>query len=79
MKTYSNDPQDYTLEDACSDKFDDMRWSELTESMIEYFKFNPHALDSFKEWWIEQEIKHANDDEDDHIADMAWHDYQHGD
>ena len=57
MKTYSNDPQDYTLEDAYSDQFDDCDWQLLVPDMIEYFKFNQYAIDSFKEWWVEQQIK----------------------
>ena len=57
MKTYSNDPQDYTLEDAYSDEFDDASWKDLFDSMIAYFNFDDQALDSFKSWWIEQKIK----------------------
>lgn len=77
MKTYSNDPQDYTLEDMFSDKFDDISdWNELVPDMIEYFKWNQQGLELFKEWWIEQEIKNHGSDEDDYIADLAWHEYQ---
>lgn len=79
MKTYSNDPQDWTLEDAYSQEFDDCDWKDLVPDMIKYFHNNDYALDSFKEWWIESKIDESGSDEDDHIADMAWHDYQNGD
>lgn len=79
MKTYSNDPQDYTLEDELFEKFNDTQLKDLVADMIEYFNEDKYAIDSFREWWIEREIKHANDDEDDYHSDMAWHDYQNGD
>ena len=79
MKVYSNDPQDWTLEDAYSEEFDDTELKDLVADMIEYFNEDKYAIDSFKEWWIEKKIKEDGSDEDDHIADMAWHDYQNGD
>jgi hypothetical protein len=86
MKTYSNDPQDYTLEDAYSEEFDGMSFQNLLDDMVAYLKEDgqaldsfEQALDSFKEWWIEKKIKEHGSDEDDYIADMAWHDYQNGD
>jgi hypothetical protein len=57
MKVYSNDPQDWTLEDAYSQEFDCAEWNDLVPDMIEYFKFDKYAIDSFKEWWVEQQIK----------------------
>jgi hypothetical protein len=58
MKVYSNDPQDWTLEDAYSQEFDDFDWQDLVPDMIKYFHNSDYALDSFKEWWVEQSIKH---------------------
>ena len=57
MKVYSNDPQDWTLEDSYSQEFDWADWDDLVPDMIEYFKFDKYAIDSFKEWWVEQQIK----------------------
>ena len=57
MKVYSNDPQDWTLEDSYSQEFDWADWNDLVPDMIEYFKFDKYAIDSFKEWWVEQQIK----------------------
>lgn len=57
MKVYSNDPQDWTLEDAYSQEFDWADWNDLVPDMIEYFKFDRYAIDYFKEWWVEQQIK----------------------
>jgi hypothetical protein len=57
MKTYSNDPQDWTLEDAYSQEFDDTKWNDLFEDITNYFTYREYALESFKEWWIEQKIK----------------------
>lgn len=79
MKTYSNDPQDYTLEDMLFEKFNDTQLKDLVADMIEYFNEDKYAIDSFRDWWLEREIKNHGSDEDDHIADMAWHDYQNGD
>jgi len=79
MKIYSNDPQDWTLEDMLFEKFNDTQLKDLVADMIDYFNEDKYAIDSFREWWIEREINNHGSDEDDHIADMAWHDYQHGD
>lgn len=79
MKIYSNDPQDYTLEDMLFEKFNDTQLKDLVADMIEYFNEDKYAIDSFREWWIEREINNHGSDEDDYIADMAWHDYQNGD
>ena len=57
MKVYSNDPQDWTLEDAYSQEFDDFDWQDLVPDMIKYFHNSDYALDSFKEWWVEEKIK----------------------
>lgn len=75
MKTYSNDPQDYTLEDYYFDKFNDTSLSDLTDDMIVYFMKDSHALDSFRDWWIEREIRNRDDDADDYLNDQAWGDY----
>lgn len=75
MKIYSNDPQDYTLEDYFFDKFNDTSLSDLTDDMIVYFMNNRHAVNSFREWWIGREIRNRNDDADDYLNDQAWGDY----
>lgn len=75
MKIYSNDPQDYTLEDYYFDKFNDTSLSDMTTDMIFYFMNNKYALDSFREWWIEREIRNCDDDADDYLNDQAWGDY----
>ena len=72
MKTYLNDPQNYTLEDGCVEEFDDKSWESLYESMRCYFEFNQYALDSFKEWWVEQRIKEVQNELDGYLADQAW-------
>jgi hypothetical protein len=66
MKIYSNDPQDWTVEDACIEEFDDKSWESLYESMRCYFEFNQYALDSFKEWWVEQRIKEIENEPKDY-------------
>jgi hypothetical protein len=66
MKTYSNDPQDYTLEDACIEEFNNKDWLELVADMIHYFGNNEYALDSFKEWWVEQRIKEIENEPKDY-------------
>jgi len=72
MKTYSKDPQDYTLEDVYSQEFDDCDWKDLVPSMIVYFHNNDQALDSFKEWWIEKQIENRQADNDAYLAEQAW-------
>ena len=66
MKTYSNDPQDYTLEDACADEFDNKPWNDLLADIIVYFDSSEHALDSFKEWWVEQRIEEIKNEPKDY-------------
>jgi hypothetical protein len=66
MKTYSNDPQDWTVEDACIEEFDHLDWKDLVPDMIKYFHNNEYALDSFKEWWVEQRIKEIENEPKDY-------------
>ena len=57
MKVYSNDPQDWTLEDAYSQEFDWAALTDLFPDIIKYFETREYALDSLKEWWVEEKIK----------------------
>ena len=66
MKTYSNDPQDWTLEDACFEEFNQLDWQDLVPSMIVYFHNNDYALDSFKEWWVERRINEIENEPTDY-------------
>ena len=75
MKTYSNDPQDWTVEDACAEEFDQLDWKDLVPDMIKYFHNNDYALDSFKEWWVAQRINEVEHEQDDYLADQAWDEY----
>lgn len=62
MKIYSNDPQEYTLEDVYSEEFDSTELKDLVEDMIEYFSNDKRALDLFGTWWVGQKIEeHLND------------------
>lgn len=66
---------DDDLYDGYSEKFDDCDWQLLVPDMIEYFKFNQYAIDSFKEWWVEQQVKNHTSGNDDYLSDQAWNDF----
>jgi hypothetical protein len=66
---------DDDLYDSYADKFDTMRWTQMYEDLRTYMENNDQALESFKEWWVERQVKYHSQGNDDYLSDQAWNDF----
>jgi hypothetical protein len=61
MKSYSNDPQDYTLEDYYSDAFDSVGMEARSSDLQDYFNMFPQAFDLYRDWSIARAVAEHDD------------------